>query len=136
MQCTNHPDTSALDRCTGCAESFCFNCLVEIHGQKYCGSCKVMTVKRKSAPPMTGGRAQFCNEAREALIWAIVASSFCCCGVLYFVALTKASGAKSHISRNPTLDGKGVATAAQVISIAGIIVWIIGMMLRFAGPEM
>lgn len=134
MDCKNHPGTGAIDRCTGCAESFCFNCLVDIHGQKYCGSCKVMAVKRKTAPPMTGGRSRFCNEAREALIWSIVA--LFCCAFLFFVSLTKANEAKNHIRRNPDLDGMGVATAAQVISIAGIVVWVIGLLLRFAGPEM
>ena len=45
MQCKNHPEATAVDRCVGCAEPFCANCLVELHGQKYCGSCKVMAVQ-------------------------------------------------------------------------------------------
>jgi len=44
MQCKAHPDVLAVDRCAGCAEPFCENCLVEIGCAKYCGSCKVMAV--------------------------------------------------------------------------------------------
>ncbi len=49
MECKNHPGVQAVGRCAGCSEAFCSNCLVEIQGQKYCGSCKVMAVK---APPV------------------------------------------------------------------------------------
>ena len=56
VQCTNHPGVEAIDRCTGCSEPFCANCLVEIQGQKLCGSCKVMTIQGRPAPPMPGQR--------------------------------------------------------------------------------
>ena len=49
MWCSTHPDVRAADRCAACAEAFCTNCLVEIQGRKYCGSCKVITVQ---APPV------------------------------------------------------------------------------------
>lgn len=69
MDCKNHPGTAAVARCVGCSESFCANCLVDIHGQKYCGQCKVMAAQ---AAPVIEGRALPCKEAGEALKYAIV----------------------------------------------------------------
>lgn len=53
MECKNHPGTAAIDRCSGCAETFCFNCLVEIQGGKYCASCKWMLVQDRQKPPLS-----------------------------------------------------------------------------------
>ncbi len=52
MECRNHPGTMALERCTGCAEPFCQNCLVDVQGQRFCNSCKVMAVQ--GAPACNG----------------------------------------------------------------------------------
>ena len=43
--CRNQPSVPAVDRCAGCAEPFCANCLVDMNGRKYCGSCKVMALQ-------------------------------------------------------------------------------------------
>ena len=34
MECKNHPGVAAVQRCVGCAESFCSNCLVDVQGQQ------------------------------------------------------------------------------------------------------
>ena len=33
MDCKNHPGVMATNRCAGCAQLFCNNCLVNIQGQ-------------------------------------------------------------------------------------------------------
>lgn len=129
MECKNHPGVSALDRCTACAEPFCHNCLVEIHGQRYCGACKVVTLKRKTAP-LDNVRAKLCPESKEALTYSII-GLFICAIIFGPVALSKANTAKSRIRANPALEGYGVATAAQIIAVGGLIFWVLGMIARF-----
>jgi hypothetical protein len=54
VDCSNHPGVAAVSRCTGCADPFCAHCLVDMAGQLYCASCKVMGVRGKpmvDAPP-------------------------------------------------------------------------------------
>ena len=128
MDCKNHLGVSALDRCTACAEPFCSNCLVEIHGQRYCGSCKVVAVKRKTAP-LDDVPGKMCSESKESLGFAI-AGLFICAIIFGIVALSKAGTAKSRINADPSLDGRGVATAAQVIAVGGLLFWVLGMVTR------
>ena len=126
--CKNHPDVEAIDRCTACAEPFCPNCLVDLHGEKYCGSCKVMAVQGKSpavAPTIP------CKEADEALKYAII-GIFCFGIILEPIAISRALKAKKMMSFNPTLSGSGKATAALVIAIASLGLWILGLIARFA----
>ncbi len=80
MQCKNHPAESAAARCDGCAEPFCANCLVEVQGQHYCGSCKVLAVQGRPAPQF-GRTARTCQTAKEALTFAIIGNVVCliCC---------------------------------------------------------
>jgi hypothetical protein len=125
MECKNHAGVPALDRCTACAEAFCKSCLVEIHGQNYCGSCKVVTLKRKTAP-LEDAQRRLCPESKEALTFAIV-GQFICAIIFCPVALSKASSAKTKIRRNPAMDGRGVATAAQVIAVGGLLLWLFFM---------
>lgn len=130
MQCKNHPGVAAMDRCTGCAEAFCANCLVEIQGRRYCGSCKVLAVQG-GAPPVVSQPTRTCKAATESLILSIV--GLICCGIILEPwALAKASNAKKEIDANPNLGGRGMATAAQVIAIIGLILWVIGMVIRLS----
>src|SRR5687768_274498 len=92
MNCKTHPSVAALDRCAGCAEPFCQNCLVEIRGQKYCASCKVMAI---DGPPEVDGRTP-CDEAGQALKYAII--GLFCCGIIFSpMAISKASNARRAI---------------------------------------
>ena len=131
MECKNHPGVAAVDRCAGCAETFCQNCLVDIQGRKYCGQCKVLAIQGQAPPPMPGYGQQTCPQAKEALITAII-SLFCCAIILGPWALVKANEAKKKIDANPYLTGRGMATAAQVIAVVGLILWGLGLLLRFA----
>jgi len=127
MECKNHPNVEAVDRCAGCAEPFCPDCLVDIHGQKYCGSCKIMALKGQ--PAIVEEPTIPCKEANQALTYAIVGGV--CPGligiILAVVALSKASAAKKLIDADPRLLGAGKVKAARIIAIIVLIIWGVGM---------
>lgn len=129
MQCKNHPEVPAIDRCAGCAEPFCADCLVEMHGQKYCGSCKVMALKGQ--PVVVEEATIPCKEANEALTYALI-GIFCFGIILEPIALSKAAKARKMIALNPQLQGSGKVTAATIIASIALVLWVIGMITRFA----
>ncbi|HEX9045386.1 MAG TPA: hypothetical protein VF988_00045 [Verrucomicrobiae bacterium] len=130
MQCKNHPDVTAVDRCAGCAEPFCGDCLVDIHGQKYCGACKTMALR--GAGPVIAEEATIpCKEASEALTYAII-GLFCFGIILEPVAISKALKAKKMMELNPRLTGSGKVTAALIIAVIGLLLWILGLVARVA----
>jgi hypothetical protein len=132
MQCKNHPEKDAVDRCTGCAEAFCPDCLVEIQGQKYCGACKTMALR--GAPPtiaLTDEATIPCKEANEALTYSII-GIFCFGIILEPIAISKALKAKKMIALNPRLSGSGKATAGLIIGIIALVLWILGLVARVA----
>lgn len=130
MQCTTHPETPAVDRCVGCAEPFCRNCLVEIQGQKYCASCKGMAVRGR--PAVAEAATLPCKEADDALKYAII-GIFCFGIILEPIAIKKALEARKMIEMNPRLTGSGKATAALVIAVVGLILWVLGIIARIGG---
>jgi hypothetical protein len=129
MECKNHPNVAAVDRCAGCAEPFCPDCLVDVHGQKYCGSCKIMALKGQ--PIVVEEPTIPCKEANEALTYAIV-GLFICGIILEPIALSKASKAKQMIDADPRLLGAGKVKAARIIAIIALSLWVIAMFARFA----
>jgi hypothetical protein len=129
MQCKNHPEVPAVDRCAGCAEPFCGNCLVDIRGQKYCGSCKVLALQGQQV--VVEDATIPCKEAGQALSYAII-SLFCFGIVLGPMAIAKANKAKQMIALNPRLTGSGKANAAMIIGILAMILWAIGLATRVA----
>ncbi len=131
MQCKNHPSVPATGRCAGCFESFCRNCLIAIKGQTYCSSCKTL-VLRGQQPVVPEQATMPCPEASEALKYAIV-GLFCFGIILEPIAISKALKAKKMIEMNPALVGAGKATAALIIAIVGLVLWVLGMIGRFAG---
>jgi hypothetical protein len=128
MQCKNHPEIPATDRCAGCAEPFCPDCLVTMNGQKYCASCKVMAL-RGQAPVIVEEATIPCKEASEALKYAII-GIFCFGIILEPIAINKALKARKMIAMNPRLTGSGKATAALIIGVIALILWVIGMLSR------
>ena len=98
-----------------------------MHGQKYCGSCKVMAVKGQ---PVLAEEATIpCKEAGEALTYAII-GLFCFGIVLGPMAISKASKAKKMIEMNPRLTGSGKATAATIIGVIALVLWVLGIIGR------
>jgi hypothetical protein len=130
MNCKNHPDTRAAGRCVGCAETFCRNCLVDIKGQKYCASCKVMALQGQSAVVPESATLP-CREADEALKYAII-GIFCFGIILEPIAISKALKARKMIEANPRLTGSGKATAALIIAIIGLVLWVLSIVARIA----
>lgn len=128
MECKNHPGVAAVDRCAGCAESFCGDCLVEIQGQKYCGSCKTMAL-RGGPPPVAEEATIPCKEAKEALIYSIV-GIFCFGIILEPFAIVKALKAKKMIAMNPRLTGSGKVTAALIIASIALALWVLSIIVR------
>jgi hypothetical protein len=131
MQCKNHPEVAAVDRCSGCAEAFCPDCLVEIQGQKYCGACKTMAL-RGGTPQIAEEATLPCKEANEALKYAII-GLFCFGFILEPVAISKALKARKMIELNPRLSGSGKCTAALIIGVVGLLLWLLGMYVRIKG---
>ena len=125
MNCKTHPSIAAQDRCAGCAEPFCQTCLVEVRGQKYCGSCKVMAI---DGPPTVDGTVP-CVEASEALKYAIL-SLFCCGLILGPMAIQKGLKARRAIQSDPTLTGEAKANIAIMIGIVALAMWAVNMISR------
>ena len=126
IQCKNHPDVRAAGRCTGCAETFCANCLVGVGGQKYCGSCKVLAV---SGQPIVEQATIPCELANEALKYALI--GIVCFGIfLEPMAISKALKAKKEIAANPQLTGEGKANAALIVAVISLGLWVLGLIAR------
>lgn len=103
-----------MDRCAGCMEPFCSNCLVTVSGRSYCGACKVSALREGTMG--FDGVVYESQEANEALKYALI--GFLCLGpILEPIAIIKALRAKKEIAANPNLTGSGKATAALVIGI-------------------
>ena len=127
MNCKTHVEVPASGRCAGCAEPFCENCLVEIEGQHYCGSCKVMAVKGQ--PLVVAQSTVVCEDAKKALTFALI-SIFCFGFILAPVAVVTGAKAKKQIAQDPQLVGSGKATAAILIGVTVILFWIVGIIAR------
>jgi hypothetical protein len=115
-----------MGRCTGCAETFCANCLVNIGGQKYCGSCKVLAV---SGRPIVEEATIPSALAADAIKYALI-GIICLAIILQPMAIYKAIQAKKEIAADPQLTGEGKANAALIIGILALVLWVIGIMSR------
>lgn len=132
MECRNHPAAPAEDRCAGCMEPFCSNCLVTVKGRKYCGSCKVMAVGDKT--PIVEGATVECPEAAEALKYALI--GIICFGIILGpIAISKALKAKKMIAANPALTGSGKATAALIIGIIDLVFYALYIVARIGAAR-
>ena len=119
--CKNHSDVAASAHCAGCAEPFCGNCLIEIGGQTYCGSCKGLALKGHTPTIETLMRPH--PDAKKALIFAVL-SPFCFGIALGPAAIAKGLKAKAEINADPRLTGSGQANAAIFLGTIGLLLWI------------
>ena len=94
--------------------------MIDLYGQKYCGSCKVMAVQGQ---PVMAEATQSCKTATHALIYSIL-SLFLCPLIFAPLAIYKGLEAKKEIDADPLLTGSGKVTAAIVIAIVGIVLWV------------
>jgi hypothetical protein len=124
MSCRNHPEAGATTRCTGCAESFCPNCVVELAGQMYCGACKVMAIGNRTLVIEDPNRSS--KDANRALTFSIIGLLLCSVFVslwgigLAIAALVVATKARHEIATNPQVTGSGKAVAAIIVASAGL----------------
>ena len=129
IHCKNHPGVQATDRCVGCAETFCPNCLIALGGQMYCGSCKVLAV---SGRPVVEQATIPCALADDALKYALL--GIICFGIILGpMAIFKALKAKKEIAGDPTLTGEGKANAALIIGSVVLVLWVLGLFVRASG---
>ena len=122
MDCLVHPGVPAVATCAGCAESFCDDCMIEIHGHKYCASCKSMAVAADDF-----GAIMEAREAGQALKYALI-GIFCFGIILEPIAIAKAIQAKDAIKTHPQLSGEGKANAALIIGTVMLILWALFML--------
>jgi|SRR5882672_8355702 len=126
IACQTHPTIAAIDRCAGCAEPFCGNCMVELFGQRYCGSCKVMALKGQPMPEI--GNIP-CKEATTALTMSILSLFLLFCpivgGILAASSLAQARKAAQLFAVDPRLTGKERMRAARIIAIIAIVLAIV-----------
>lgn len=129
MECHNHASVEALERCVGCAEAFCENCLVEVLGQKYCSGCKVIALQGP-APVLEGNVP--CELAKSALHYSIL--GFFCLGIVFGpIAISKALQARKQIREDPRLEGLAKANVALLLGITVLVIWAVGVVARAKG---
>ncbi len=131
MECQNHVGAPASGRCVACGQPFCSVCLVEVGGQSYCAGCKTKALGSPAVAVAERGDIP-CREADEALKYALI--GIVCFGiVLEPYALSLALRARSFIAANPRYAGSsGKATAALVISIVMLVLWVFFVLERVA----
>jgi hypothetical protein len=100
--------------------------LVEVLGQKYCVSCKVMAVK--GPPPIKEGD-ETCEAAGKALTYSLI-GIFCFGIILGPIAVVKAVEARKEIQANPRLAGLAKANVGMLLGITEVLLWILGMIAR------
>jgi hypothetical protein len=126
VACQTHPTVAAVDRCAGCAEPFCGNCMVELFGARYCGSCKVMALKGQPMPEI--GNVP-CKEATTALTMSIISLFILFCPIVGAIlagsALAQAQKAAQLFNVDPRLTGKERMRAARIIAIISLILCVI-----------
>lgn len=81
--------------------------------------------------PMVEAATIPCKEADEALKYAII-GIFCFGIILEPIAISKAMKAKKMMQMNPQLTGSGKATAAMIIGIISLVLWVLGMISKFS----
>ena len=72
-----------------------------------------------------------CEEANEALKFAII-GIFCFGIILEPMAISKALKAKKMIENNPRLMGSGKVTAALIIAIVSLMLWVLTIIARIS----
>lgn len=133
VACQTHPTVAAIDRCAGCAEPFCGNCMVELYGQRYCGSCKVMALKDQPLPEL--GEVP-CKEATTAMTMAIISLFLVFCPiiglVLAIVAFVQGQKAAQLFAADPMLSGKERLRAARIIAACSLLLSVVVLFIEVA----
>src|SRR3954466_15067491 len=131
VACQTHPTIAAIDRCAGCAEPFCGNCMVELFGQRYCGSCKVMALKGQPMPEL--GNVS-CKEATTALTMAMISLFLVFCPiiglVLAIVSFVQGQKAAQLFAADPMLTGKERLRASRIIAAMSLLLCVVFLIIE------
>src|SRR5262245_11472848 len=121
MPCVNHPDVNErLVRCTRCGRSFCRDCVVQLRGFYYCGSCKGEHVRdiQSGAGP---GVLDLASVGRRWL--AVIVDQLLLGAVTFFVVMIAAFGAGAIGQAGP-----------EAQNVAGAIFMVVYMLSVFGLP--
>lgn len=101
----------------------CVDCAAELSlDEEVCDSCFAIN----TPDGLYHGPKTNAPGASQALMMSI-AGIFICAPLLSPRAISSASKVKEEIRRDPRLGGEGMATAAQIIGVLGLVFWIIGL---------
>jgi hypothetical protein len=135
--CRNHPQMAAAGRCAGCAEDYCASCMVTLHGQTYCGSCKYMALD--GGTPSAVATAREAQErplpaVNQAFSTGLVGYVFGTIGCFYVagiicgvIAIQKGVRAKGELGQMPSRMARFKTTAAIVFGSLGILMNILNL---------
>lgn len=108
-------------------ESRCPSC-GDIVDNQFCMQCNQPIFSDGTYVPSTRGPGAFVTtrapEAGEAIKYAII-GLFCLGFIFGFMAIRSGGKAREQIARNPSLDGAGLATFAQVLGGLEIMLWLV-----------
>jgi hypothetical protein len=102
----------------------CAACLVTVRGASYCAGCKRLAIAGQPMPVLAESA-----KAAEAFKYSIV-GIFLFGFILEPVAIYRAWEARRQMAADPTLGGRGKATAAVVIGFSAFFFSIVGLVQR------
>src|SRR5215210_8070216 len=98
MICRNHVDVAeGVRRCARCGETFCPDCLVTLHDQPFCATCKteqlldVRSGVDRTRMVYAGFWARFGAQVLDGLIYGIPAYAIFMAVMMYVAALVQKS---------------------------------------------
>lgn len=79
--------------------------------------------------------AEIRNESTKALIFGIL-SIFCCPPIFAYLAFSKAQEVIANIGIYEVEEGRrGMAQAAKILAIAGIVIWVVSIIIRIGAAR-
>jgi uncharacterized RDD family membrane protein YckC len=136
MPCLNHPGVSErLVRCTRCGRQFCHDCVVQLRGFYYCGSCKgehVRDVQSGTGP----GVLDLASVGRR---WLGVIVDQLLLGAVTFAVVMGAAvalGALGQAGETAQTVGGFVFLAVYLLSVFGLPIAYDGWMIQTRGQTL
>ncbi len=129
MYCFHHTGTLATDRCRGCAELFCSDCLVEVGGVHYCDSCKCIAIDDPPVYHQAMGLSDEAKKAAGSAAFAMTIGLFACIIGLPLAIAAISFGAKGmrETREDPRKTGFGLALGSILIGILVIALSVVGV---------
>lgn len=130
MQCYNHPQIEATATCVTCGKALCSSCAVDVGGRIHCEQCLAAgAAARAGAVPNTN------TLAIVSLISGILGLVGCLCGANIIFGLVAAVtgylGRKQIMESGGTEKGQELATIGLVLGVAGLVLFILNLILGF-----